>query len=131
MAVIGSYGPRLHRALHISFVLTVSTSISLAFAIWTAAYGAPGFATICGGDDATRHPSAVGMVGLLVGFVLVSAALISLAYIWRQLAHRCDWPVLVAAYNGFALLWVIGGVLLVAVAGKTIMATLMANASCA
>jgi len=130
MAVIGSYGKPLHRALHISFVLAVSMSISLSFAIWTAAYGVGGFATICSKDDATRDPSAVGMVGLLVCFALISAALISLAYVWRQLARRCDVPALVVAYNVFALLWVIAGVLLVAVAGKTILATLMVNASC-
>jgi hypothetical protein len=130
MAVIGSYGKPLHRALHISFVLAVSVSISLSFAIWTAAYGVAGFATICGEDQTTKNPSAVGMIGLLVCFALISAALISLAYVWWQLARRCDVPALVVAYNVFALLWVIAGVLLVAVAGKTILATLMANASC-
>jgi hypothetical protein len=130
MTVIASYGKPLQRALHVSFVLAVSSSISLSFAIWTAAWGIPSFATICGQDDTTRDPSAVGMVGLLVCFALIGAALISLAYVWRQLARRCDVPALVVAYNVFALLWVIAGVLLVAVAGKTILATLMANASC-
>ena len=130
MAVTGSYPRTFHRALRISGVLAFSMSISLSFAIWTAAYGVPGLITICGTGDATRDPPAVGMVGLLVGFALIGAALISLAFVWHQLGRRCDLPVLAVAYNVFAFLWAGAGVLLIAVAGKTIMATLMANASC-
>ncbi|MEO6374235.1 MAG: hypothetical protein ABIQ73_20150, partial [Acidimicrobiales bacterium] len=130
MAVTGSFPRPLHQALHISFVLTVSMSISLSFTIWTAVYGVPGLTTICGKDEATKDPSAVGMIGLLVGFALIGAALISLAFVWRQLGRRCDLPVLVVAYNVFALLWSLAGALLIAVAAKTIMATLMANANC-
>ena len=130
MAVTGSYARPLHRALRISGVLAVSMSISLSFAIWTAVYGVPGLVTICRTDDATREPPAVGMVGLLVGFALIGAALISLAFVWHQLGRRCDLPVLAVAYDVFAFLWAAAGSLLIAVAGKTIMATLMANASC-
>ena len=130
MAVTGSFPQPLHRALRLSGVLAFSMSISLSFAIWTAAYGVPGLVTICDTEDATRNPPAVGMVGLLVGFALIGAALISLAFVWHQLSRRCDLLSLVLAYNVFAFLWAGAGVLLIAVAGKTIMATLMANASC-
>jgi hypothetical protein len=130
VAVTGSYARPLHRALRISGVLSFSMSISLSFAIWTAVYGVPGLVTICRTDDATREPPAVGMVGLLVGFALIGAALISLAFVWHQLGRRCDLRALVIAYNVFAFLWAGAGVLLIAVSGKTIMATLMANASC-
>jgi hypothetical protein len=130
VAITGSYARPPHRALRISGVLAFSMSISLSFAIWTALYGVPGLAAICSTDDATKDPPAVGMVGLLVGFALIAAALISLAFVWHQLGRRCDLPVLVVAYNVFAFLWAGAGVLVIAVAGKTIMATLMANASC-
>jgi hypothetical protein len=112
-------------------MLALSIGISLSFLLWTAIYGVSGFATICGRDDTTRDPSAAGMVGLLVGFVLISAALISLAFVWRELGRRCGLRLLVVAYNVFALLWATAGVLLTGVAGKAIMATLMSNASCA
>lgn len=130
MTASAGYTRPVHQALHISFVLAVSVTISLSFAIWTAAYGVPGLVTICDTEDATRNPPAVGMVGLLVGFALIGAALISLAFVWHQLSRRCDLRSLVLAYNVFAFLWAGAGVLLIAVAGKTIMATLMANASC-
>jgi hypothetical protein len=84
VAVTGSYSRPFHRALRISGVLAFSMSISLSFAIWTIVYGAPGLFTICGTDDATRDPAAVGMVGLLVGFALIGAALISLAFVWHR-----------------------------------------------
>jgi len=130
VALTGSYARPLHRALRLSGVLAFSMSISLSFAIWTAAYGVPGLVTICRTDDATREPPAVGMVGLLVGFALIGAALISLAFVWHQLGRRCDLPVLAVAYDVFAFIWAGAGVVLIAVAGKTIKATLMANASC-
>ena len=131
MTASAGYTRPAHPALHISGVLAFSMSVSLSFAIWTAIYGVPGLVTICRTDDATKDPPAVGMVGLLVGFALIAAALISLAFVWHQLSRRCDLPVLAVAYNVFAFLWAGAGVLLIAVAGKTIMATLMANASCA
>jgi hypothetical protein len=130
MAVTGSFPRPLHQAFRVSFVVTVSMSISLSFVLWTVVYGVAGFVTICGRDDATRDPSAAGMVGLLVGFVLIGAALISLAFVWYALGRRCDLRSLVVAYYAFASLWAAAAILLTGVAGKAIMATLMSNASC-
>ena len=130
MATTGLHARPLHPVLRVVVVLALSIGISLSFVLWTAIYGVAGFVTICGRDDTTRDPSPAGMVGLLVGFVLIGAALISLAFVWYALGRRCDLRSLVIAYYVFASLWTAAAVLLTGIAGKTIMATLMSNASC-
>lgn len=130
MAATGIHARPFHPVLRIAVVLALSIGISLSFVLWTVIYGVAGFVTICARDDATRDPSAAGMVGLLVGFVLIGAALISLAFVWYALGRRCDLRSLVVAYYAFASLWTAAAVLLTGIAGKAIMATLMSNASC-
>ena len=112
-------------------MLALSVGVSLCFVFWTAVYGVGGFAKVCGRDEFATDPTPTGMVGLLIGYLLIGAALISLAVVWHVFGRGCGVRLLVVTYNVFALLWAVAGVLLTAVAGKVILTTLMSNASCA
>ena len=130
MAATGSYARPSHPALRVAAVLALSVGVSLCFVFWTAVYGVGGFATVCGRSDSATDPTPTGMVGLLIGYILIGAALISLAVVWHVLGRGRGVRMLVITYNVFALLWAVAGVLLTAVAGKVILTTLMSNASC-